>query len=117
MSAEERKMLAVAISNSKLDVARPSDGGGGVVADVPCGPVFFPTQEEFEDPLKYISSIREVAEKYGICKIVPPEGWNPPFGKRNSELLILLRSIQHSLSKLMPTQLPFTSTLFSLLSS
>eukprot|EP00879_Flechtneria_rotunda_P018201 GHRR01019091.1.p1 GENE.GHRR01019091.1~~GHRR01019091.1.p1 ORF type:complete len:153 (+),score=35.02 GHRR01019091.1:179-637(+) len=41
--------------------------------------VFRPTAEEFSDPLKYISSIRARAEGYGICKIIPPEGWAPPF--------------------------------------
>jgi hypothetical protein len=31
------------------------------------------------EPLKYIESIRPLAEKSGICKIIPPEGWKPPF--------------------------------------
>jgi hypothetical protein len=26
-------------------------------------------------PLDYIDKIRPVAQPYGICKIVPPEGW------------------------------------------
>eukprot|EP01047_Picozoa_sp_COSAG01_P080594 COSAG01_NODE_15734_length_1305_cov_1.326700_2_plen_296_part_01 len=34
-------------------------------------------QEEFLEPLKYIASIRERAEPYGVCKIVPPKGWDP----------------------------------------
>jgi hypothetical protein len=34
-------------------------------------------QEEFLEPLKYIASIRERAEPYGVCKIVPPAGWDP----------------------------------------
>ncbi|KAL6503710.1 hypothetical protein OROGR_025633 [Orobanche gracilis] len=41
-------------------------------------PVFYPSNEEFEDSLKYISSIRSEAEKYGICRIVPPSSWKPP---------------------------------------
>ncbi|CAL0299970.1 unnamed protein product [Lupinus luteus] len=41
-------------------------------------PVFHPTEEEFQDTLKYISSIRSRAEPYGICRIVPPSSWKPP---------------------------------------
>uniref|UniRef100_A0A2P2IXC2 Uncharacterized protein MANES_03G066800 n=1 Tax=Rhizophora mucronata TaxID=61149 RepID=A0A2P2IXC2_RHIMU len=41
-------------------------------------PVFYPTLEEFEDPLGYISKIRTKAESFGICRIVPPPSWNPP---------------------------------------
>ncbi|XP_051121315.1 putative lysine-specific demethylase JMJ16 [Andrographis paniculata] len=41
-------------------------------------PVFYPSEEEFEDTLKYISSIRSKAELYGICRIVPPPSWKPP---------------------------------------
>ncbi|ETI35592.1 hypothetical protein F443_18100 [Phytophthora nicotianae P1569] len=44
----------------------------------PC-PVFYPTAEEFQHPLKYISSIRHIGMQAGICKIVPPSGWRPPF--------------------------------------
>ncbi|KAJ8459667.1 hypothetical protein OPV22_032593 [Ensete ventricosum] len=41
-------------------------------------PVFYPTEEEFVDTLGYIASIREKAEKYGICRIIPPSSWSPP---------------------------------------
>ncbi|CAL5036525.1 unnamed protein product [Urochloa decumbens] len=41
-------------------------------------PVFYPTDEEFQDTLKYIDSIRPRAEPYGICRIVPPASWKPP---------------------------------------
>mgnify|MGYP002384628909 FL=1 len=39
---------------------------------IPEAPVFRPTLEEFADPIKYISSIRSVGQRYGICKIIPP---------------------------------------------
>ncbi len=42
-------------------------------------PTFHPTVEEFRDPLAYIAKIRHEAEGYGACKIVPPNGWDPPF--------------------------------------
>lgn len=42
-------------------------------------PTFRPTAAEFEHPMRYILSVREEAEKYGICCIVPPPGWKPPF--------------------------------------
>lgn len=45
----------------------------------PEAPVFEPTPEEFEDPLAYIAKIRPIAEKAGICKIRPPNDWQPPF--------------------------------------
>ncbi|XP_072308663.1 lysine (K)-specific demethylase 5Ba isoform X2 [Eucyclogobius newberryi] len=42
-------------------------------------PVFEPSWEEFSDPFAYINKIRPIAEKTGICKIRPPQEWQPPF--------------------------------------
>lgn len=42
-------------------------------------PAFYPTIEEFKDPMAYVRSISETAERYGICKVVPPIGWEMPF--------------------------------------
>ena len=42
-------------------------------------PVFHPSENEFINPMKYIDSIREQAQHYGICKIVPPTCWKSPF--------------------------------------
>lgn len=44
-------------------------------------PVFYPTVDEFAKPLEYIERIATASRNlhYGICKIVPPEGWQPPF--------------------------------------
>ncbi|CAM0946835.1 unnamed protein product [Alopecurus aequalis] len=47
-------------------------------APVPEAPVFRPTEEEFADPLAYVARIRPLAERYGICRIVPPPSWSPP---------------------------------------
>ena len=45
--------------------------------DVPLAPSYYPTAEEFAEPFRYINSIKAEAEKYGICKIVPPPNWKP----------------------------------------
>lgn len=42
-------------------------------------PSYYPTEDEFIDPLVFIEQIRPVAEKYGICKIIPPKTWKPKF--------------------------------------
>lgn len=63
-------------SNCQQVIARwrPEDARRPNLEDAP---VFYPTEEEFQDTLKYISSIRSRAEPYGICRIVPPRSWKP----------------------------------------
>lgn len=75
-NAEER-LFQQALKNSRIDAQRPSTEGN---LSVPLAPTFFPTVEEFKgNPIHYINKIQPIAEKYGICKIVPPPGWDPPF--------------------------------------
>ncbi|KAJ8644353.1 hypothetical protein MRB53_006101 [Persea americana] len=54
---------------------RPGDACRPILDEAP---VFYPSEEEFKDTLKYIRSIHSSAEPYGICRIVPPASWNPP---------------------------------------
>jgi histone demethylase JARID1 len=42
-------------------------------------PTFYPSTEEFKDPMGYIRSISNEAKDFGICKVVPPVGWKMPF--------------------------------------
>ena len=35
--------------------------------------VFEPSSEDFKDPLAYIAKIRHIAEKSGVCKVIPPK--------------------------------------------
>eukprot|EP00798_Chlamydomonas_sp_ICE-L_P008179 gene8179-1435_t len=58
---------------------------GHVQKDIPSAPVFYPSEEEFEDPYAYIASIQAEGEKFGIVRIVPPDGWDPPFQLANEE--------------------------------
>ncbi|RKP37400.1 JmjC domain, hydroxylase-domain-containing protein, partial [Dimargaris cristalligena] len=46
---------------------------------LPEAPVFYPTPEEFANPLQYIEKIRPLAEHAGLCKIIPPAQWAPTF--------------------------------------
>ncbi|KAF2090698.1 histone demethylase JARID1D [Saccharata proteae CBS 121410] len=42
-------------------------------------PTYTPTLEEFKDPMEYMMKIAPEGRKYGIVKVVPPEGWDPDF--------------------------------------
>jgi histone demethylase JARID1 len=46
---------------------------------IPEAPVFRPTAAEWKDTLGYIKYAQSKAEYAGICRIIPPKGWKPPF--------------------------------------
>ena len=56
------------------DFAKPSRPHGLQEA-----PTYRPTEEEFKNPMEYIKKIAPQARDFGICKIIPPDGWNPDF--------------------------------------
>jgi histone demethylase JARID1 len=67
----EEKIYQQALKNSTIDHYK-------LDLEIREGPTYYPSTEEFKDPLKYIRSISTEAAQYGICKIVPPKEWNPP---------------------------------------
>ena len=57
-------------------------------AEVPCVsedngvvtiPPYRPTEDEWMDPMEYITSITEDASQFGMAHIIPPKSWDPPF--------------------------------------
>lgn len=63
---------------------------------LPEAPTFRPTEEEFRDPNEYIRKIAPEGSKYGICRIIPPENWNPPFAVDTEVRFSLLYSLDLS---------------------
>ncbi|KAF3656722.1 hypothetical protein FXO38_14016, partial [Capsicum annuum] len=57
-------------------------------------PVFHPTEEEFEDTLKYIANILPHIKNYGVCRIVPPSSWKPPCRFNEEDTSTLSRKIR-----------------------
>ncbi|KAG5306388.1 JARD2 protein, partial [Pseudoatta argentina] len=45
-------------------------------------PTFHPTEKDFQDPLEYIDKIRPIAEKFGICRVVPPPNFKVNIAER-----------------------------------
>ena len=69
-------------SHSSATPAAPAAPSGGNLQSLRRGlveaPTFCPTAAEFENPLRYLLSIREEAERFGICCVQPPPSWKPP---------------------------------------
>ena len=81
-------------------------------------PTYRPTAEQFKDPVKYIQSIREEAQKYGIVKIVPPDSWNPTFAIDTEVSSCAIPDctcdcLRHCVDKLLSAELTSSSASFS----
>lgn len=71
----ETEQLALALENSKNETTKSSDG----LKEIQQMKVYYPTEEEFANPLTYIESLVKVqgARDYGCVKIVPPPSFKP----------------------------------------
>ncbi|CCD24341.1 histone demethylase NDAI_0D00270 [Naumovozyma dairenensis CBS 421] len=62
-------------------------------------PSLYPTDEEFANPIEYLSrpAIRDLGLEYGILKLIPPKGFNPPLAldKPNFEFPIRIQNLPH----------------------
>lgn len=50
------------------------------IREVPECVTYYPTAQQFKDPIAYIQSIQGEASKQGICKVVPPCSPSTPAG-------------------------------------
>ncbi|KAI0065783.1 hypothetical protein BV25DRAFT_1879666 [Artomyces pyxidatus] len=73
------KLDMASVKTASPRVQPPPAGGKPRPFGLEDCPTFYPSPEEFKDPMAYIKTISEKARDYGICKIVPPESWKMPF--------------------------------------
>jgi len=74
---EEEKMLSLALRNSIRQQQASSSKDFSKVKDMQ---VFYPSEEEFKDPIKYIETLfYEDVWKFGVIKIIPPPSFKPEF--------------------------------------
>jgi len=71
-------------------------------------PTFYPTEEEFADPTRYVQMIRPQASRYGLCKIVPPQ---PAERFQGPKRFGFREALQMSFKQLNPKEFKFKTKL------
>ncbi|XP_076247769.1 jumonji, AT rich interactive domain 2 [Calliopsis andreniformis] len=71
------KQKASEICSPTNNVTFPSAKDENSEARLVEAPTFHPSEKDFQDPLEYIDKIRPIAEKFGICRVVPPPNFKP----------------------------------------
>jgi hypothetical protein len=93
LTAEEKTYLNQAIQHKQAHIpatssksVKPSSSSDlSDLQSIPDCRVYYPSHSQFADPIAYINEIRHEAELHGMCKVVPPAGWSPPFQLTNPE--------------------------------
>ncbi|KAL7311869.1 hypothetical protein PS15m_009582 [Mucor circinelloides] len=67
------------LSTVKTKSQEPQRGKSNRLFGIQEAPTFYPTKDEFKDPLAYIKNLEGPGSKYGIIKIVPPADYRPEF--------------------------------------
>lgn len=71
LTSVERRGQPTAVREPVQKKSRPHD--------LEEAPTYYPTEDEWRDPFEFMRKIGVEASKFGICKIIPPESWNPDF--------------------------------------
>ncbi|KAI8637375.1 hypothetical protein BD408DRAFT_58520 [Parasitella parasitica] len=79
IKSDTSSTLPFDLSSVKIKSEEPVSGKSKRLFGIEEAPTFYPTKDEFKDPLSYIEKISPEGEKYGIIKIVPPKDYNPDF--------------------------------------
>jgi len=76
LSWKELELLEIAYKNSLLEIKVDKEE----INEVPFVRSYYPSEEEFNDPVAYIEKIfsDDAVKAMGGCKIIPPRSFRPP---------------------------------------
>ncbi|KAM3968494.1 jumonji, AT rich interactive domain 2 [Aphomia sociella] len=74
----DRESTATTSKRAKSNTQKETQSG--ILMDAP---IYYPTEEEFTDPLAYFTKIMPAASKHGLCKVVAPKGFKPTCTLKN----------------------------------